>query len=83
MPGASPTAGERSGVNDSGPQKNVRMPTSWVIGTRSMACSRNGAIRSQSGGSVPKEKFGGMPSTDQAAASGSKSPTIIPPPSSR
>ena len=70
-------------MNDSGPQKNVRTPTSIVIGTRAIAFSRKGAIRSQSGGNVPNEKSAGMPSTRQAAASGSKSPTIMPPPSSR
>ena len=70
-------------MKDSGPQKNVRTPTSMVIGTRAIAVSRNGAIRSQSGGRVPKEKSRGTPSTFQAAARGSKSPTIIPPPSSR
>ena len=32
MPGASPTAGARSGVNDSGPQKKVRMPTVSTTG---------------------------------------------------
>ena len=83
MPGASPTAGIRSGVNDSGPQKNVRTPTSRVTGTRAIALSRNGLIRSQSGLSVVNVASRGMPSTDHAAACGSKRPTIMPPPSSR
>ena len=83
MPGASPTAGARSGVKDSGPQKNVRTPASRVTGTRSIAFSRNGPIRSQSGLSVVKLAERGMPSTDHAAACGSKRPTIMPPPSSR
>ncbi len=83
IPGASPTAGWRSGVKDSGPQKKVRIPASRVTGTRDIAFSRNGPIRSQSGGRVPNEKSVGMPSTRQAAACGSKRPTIIPPPSSR
>ncbi len=83
MFGASPTAGIRSGVNDSGPQKNVRTPASRVTGTRAIATSRNGAIRSQSGFNVVNDAVGGMPSTAHAAARGSKRPTIIPPPSSR
>jgi hypothetical protein len=70
-------------VNDSGPQKKVRTPTSRVTGTRAMAFSRNGPIRSQSGGILPKEKSRGIPSTFHGAACGSKRPTIIPPPSSR
>ena len=83
MPGASPTAGARSGVNDSGPQKKVRMPTVSTTGTREMARSTNGPIRSQSGVISPNEKSRGMPSTFHAAAAGSKRPTIMPPPSSR
>ena len=83
MPGASPTAGARSGVNDSGPQKKVRMPTVSTTGTREIARSTNGPIRSQSGGISPNEKSRGMPSTFHAAATGSKRPTIMPPPSSR
>ncbi len=83
MPGASPTAGIRSGVNDSGPQKNVRTPASSVTGTRAIAVSRNGDIRSQSGFRVVKDAVAGIPSTAHAAARGSNRPTIIPPPSSR
>ena len=37
MSGASPTAGARSGVNDSGPQKNVRTPMSASDGIRFIA----------------------------------------------
>ena len=37
------------GVKDSGPQKNVRMPTVSTTGTREMARSTNGPMRSQSG----------------------------------
>jgi len=70
-------------VKDSGPQKKVRMPAVSTTGTRAIAVSRKGAIRSQSGGIVPKEKSSGTPSTCHAAATGSKRPTIIPPPSSR
>ena len=70
-------------MNDSGPQKNVRTPTSSVTGTRAIAVSRNGPIRSQSGGILPKEKSAGTPSTRQGAATGSNRPTIMPPPSSR
>ena len=76
-------AGSRSGVKDSGPQKKVRMPTSTATGTRDMAFSTNGPMRSQSGGISPKLKSRGMPSTRHAAARGSKRPTIMPPPSSR
>ena len=70
-------------MNDSGPQKNVRTPASRVTGTRAIAFSRNGPIRSQSGGILPNEKSGGTPSTRHGAATGSKRPTIMPPPSSR
>ena len=70
-------------MNDSGPQKKVRMPASRVTGTRSIAVRRNGSMRSQSGSRVPKEKSWGMPPTFQAAARGSKRPTMRPPPSSR
>jgi hypothetical protein len=41
--------GARSGVKLSGPQKKVRMPASAATGTRLIARSRYGAIRSQSG----------------------------------
>ena len=37
------------------------MPTSAVIGTRDMARSRKGVMRSQSGGSSPKEKSSESP----------------------
>ena len=47
----------------SGPQKNLRMPTCAEIGILDIVFSRNGPIRSQSGGSSPKEKSAGMPST--------------------
>ena len=67
----------------SGPQKNFRMPTSSETGTRVIAFSRYGPMRSQSGGSSPKEKSSGMPSTFHGAHTGSKRPTISPPPSSR
>ncbi len=70
-------------MKDSGPQKNFRIPTLAVTGTRAIARSTNGPIRSQSGVISPNEKSRGMPSTRQAAASGSKRPTIMPPPSSR
>ena len=83
MPGASPTAGRWSGVKDSGPQKRVRIPTWVAIGTRSRVVSTKGAIRSMSKGIDTKEASSGMPSSFHAAASGSKIPTIMPPPSSR
>ncbi len=40
-------------------------------------------MRSQSGVISPKEKSDGMPSTFHGAHTGSKSPTMRPPPSSR
>ena len=67
----------------SGPQKNFRMPASSVIGTRAIAFSRYGPIRSQSGGSSPNEKSSGTPPTFHGAHTGSNRPTIRPPPSSR
>src|SRR5215813_9594829 len=81
--GASPTTGNRSGVKLSGPQKNLRTPTSVEIGTRAIAFSRYGDIRSQSGGSSPKEKFSGMPPTFHGAQTASKRPIMRPAPSSR
>jgi hypothetical protein len=50
---------------------------------RAIAFSRYGAIRSQSGGSVPKEKSSGTPSTRHGAQTVSNNPSIRPPPSSR
>jgi hypothetical protein len=70
-------------VKLSGPQKNLRMPTVGTIGILDIVRSKNGAIRSQSGGSSPKEKSGGMPSTRHGAQTGSNRPSISPPPSSR
>ena len=70
-------------MNDSGPQKNVRMPTSSVTGTRAIAVSRKGPIRSQSGWILVNDDPAGTPSGCHAAAFGSKRPTIMPPPSSR
>ena len=58
--GASPTIGSRSGVKLSGPQKNFLIPVCSVTGTRAMVFSRYGPIRSQSGGSSPNEKSGGI-----------------------
>ncbi len=81
--GASPTTGARSGVKLSGPQKNLRMPTWLEMGILDMVFSRNGPIRSQSGGSSPNEKFCGTPSTFQGAQTGSNMPSMSPPPSSR
>ncbi len=75
--------GARSGVKDSGPQKKVRTPTSSVAGTRDIARSTNGPMRSQSGVIWPKEKSSGTPATDHGAHTGSKRPTMRPPPSSR
>ncbi len=75
--------GARSGVKLSGPQKNLRIPTWLEIGILDMVCSRNGLIRSQSGGSSPNEKSGGIPSICHGAQTGSNMPSIRPPPSSR
>ena len=67
----------------SGPQKNVRMPVSNDNGTRLIAASRYGAIRSQSGWSVVKDELSGMPSIFHGAHTASNSPIISPPTSSR
>ena len=67
----------------SGPQKNFLMPTSDDTGTRVIAFSRYGPIRSQSGGSSPNEKSSGTPPTFHGAQTASNSPSIRPPPSSR
>ena len=67
----------------SGPQKSVRMPASSRAGKRRIATSRNGAIRSQSGGSTANALSRGVPSSAQAFATGSNIPTSRPPPSSR
>ncbi len=81
--GAGPSMGWMSGVKLSGPQKNVRIPTSASTGMRSIARSRYGPSRSQSGGSSANEESPGMPSSRQGAATGSNSPTSSPSPSSR
>ncbi len=81
--GASPSWGITSGVNDSGPQNIVRTPASWSDGKRSIAALRYGPTRSQSGGRLANWTSRGVPSSDQAAATGSNRPTRIPPPSSR
>ena len=81
--GTSPSNGPLSGVNDSGPQKNWRIPASCSDGNRSIASERNPAIRSQSGGRTANPRSRGISSSDHAAAWGSKSPTRMPPPSSR
>jgi hypothetical protein len=70
-------------VKLSGPQKNFLMPIFSLIGTRAIAFSRYGPMRSQSGGSEPNEKSGGMPSTRHGAHTGSNRPIIRPPTSSR
>ena len=67
----------------SGPQKNFRIPTSIETGTRAIAFSRYGPMRSQSGAISPKEKSSGTPSTFHGAQTGSNRPIIRPPPSSR
>ena len=72
-----------SGVKLSGPQKKSLMPDSSEMGTRLMAFSKNGVMRSQSGGILPNEKSSGTRSTIQGAHTGSNSPIIRPPPSSR
>ena len=75
--------GRRSGVKLSGPQKNVRMPVSIDTGTRLIAASTYGPMRSQSGWMVVNEESRGMPSTFQGAHTGSNRPIISPPTSSR
>jgi hypothetical protein len=70
-------------VKLSGPQKKVRMPVSIEIGTRLMARSTYGPMRSQSGWITPKEKSLGMPPTFHGAHCDSNSPIINPPTSSR
>jgi hypothetical protein len=59
------------------------MPVSSDTGTRCMARSRYGPIRSQSGASSPNEKSDGTPPTLHGAQTGSNSPIMRPPPSSR
>ncbi len=59
------------------------MPVSIATGTRPIAFSTYGPMRSQSGGSEPKEKSSGTPSTCHGAHTGSNSPIISPPTSSR
>ena len=53
------------------------------IGTRAIAFSTYGPMRSQSGGISPNEKSSGTPSTFHGAHTGSNRPTIRPPTSSR
>ena len=67
----------------SGPQKNLRTPVSSEMGTRCMAFSTYGPMRSQSGVISPKEKSSGTPPTFHGAHTGSKRPIISPPTSSR
>ena len=67
----------------SGPQKNVRIPVSNVRGTRLIAASTYGPIRSQSGCSEVNDASAGTPSTFHGAHSASNNPTISPPTSSR
>ncbi len=81
--GASPSCGMTSGVKLSGPQNMVRMPASWSDGKRSMARARYGPTRSQSGARLANATSAGIRSRDHGAATGSKSPTRMPPPSSR
>ncbi len=81
--GASPTIGRRSGVKLSGPQKNFLTPVDIAIGTRCIAFSTYGPIRSQSGWISPNEKSSGIRPTFHGAQIGSNSPIIRPPTSSR
>ena len=67
----------------SGPQKNFFTPISLVTGTRCIAVSRYGPMRSQSGGISPNEKSSGTPPTFHGAQTGSNRPIIRPPTSSR
>ena len=67
----------------SGPQKNLRTPASIEIGTRLIAFSTYGPMRSQSGLISPNEKSSGTPSTFHGAHTGSNRPIIRPPTSSR
>ncbi|CAB4752872.1 unannotated protein [freshwater metagenome] len=81
--GGGPSIGSTSAVKLSGPQNRVRIPASDRLGIRSIAFSRNGVIRSQSGGIVPNANSSGAPFGCQGAATGSKRPTSMPSPSSR
>ena len=67
----------------SGPQKNFFTPASIEIGTRAIAFSTYGPMRSQSGWISPNEKSSGMPPTFHGAHTGSNRPIIRPPTSSR
>ncbi len=75
--------GRRSGVKLSGPQKNVRMPVSIDTGTRDIAASTYGPMRSQSGWIEVNDESAGMAPTFQGAHSFSNKPIISPPTSSR
>ena len=67
----------------SGPQKNFLMPVSSERGTRLIAFSTYGVMRSQSGSISPNEKSCGIPPSFHGAHTGSNSPIIRPPTSSR
>ena len=81
--GDSPRCGEWSDVKLSGPQNIVRTPASCRDGKRSMAFERYGPIRSQSVGRLANATSAAIPSSDHGPATGSNSPTRMPPPSSR
>lgn len=67
----------------SGPQKKVRMPVSRLFGTRLIAASTYGPMRSQSGWIEVKEESGGIAPTFHGAHRDSNRPIIKPPTSSR
>ncbi len=67
----------------SGPQKNLRTPTSSDAGMRRIAFSTYGPMRSQSGVISPNEKSSGTPESFHGAQTGSNRPIISPPTSSR
>ncbi len=67
----------------SGPQKNFFTPAVSEIGTRAIARSTYGPMRSQSGWISPNEKSCGTRPTFHGAHTGSNRPIIRPPTSSR
>ena len=63
----SPSRKSASGVNASGPLKNIFTSTVSIAGTRRIAFSNSSCIRSQSSGSSFASKPSGMPSSAHAA----------------
>jgi hypothetical protein len=80
--GDSPSRYRSSGVNDSGPLKNTRMPAFASTGIRSVAASSRGSMWSRSGGRVPNANPSGTPPAPHGLATGSNQPTSSLPASS-